>query len=152
MWNSPEVQNGHRRILTEDEEARLWGKGLLGGFSAESLMYTIQFYNGKLFGLLAGEHRLLRLCNIFVKENYIFDESFSRIFDGSLNDLKKRPRSIKHLCHEVGHQHDRCLAAGCSVYINKVQGFAACLQSFYFRPKGIIEGMFFPKIFSKLMY
>ena len=28
-----------REETTQDEEAILWGKGLLGGFSAESLMY-----------------------------------------------------------------------------------------------------------------
>lgn len=101
------------------------GKGLDGGFSAESLMYTIYFYSGKLFGLRAGEHRLL--------------------------DLKEKPRFIKHKCHEVGHQHDRCLAAVYSVYINKVQCFAASLQSFYFRPHGIIAGTFFPNIFLHLI-
>ena len=46
-----------REEITEDEEAVLWEKSLLGGFSAESFMYTILFYNG----LRAGEHRLLRL-------------------------------------------------------------------------------------------
>lgn len=50
-------------------------KGLLGGFSAESLICTICFIKGKLFGLRAGEHRLLRLRSSFVKENYIiFDD------------------------------------------------------------------------------
>ena len=123
-----------REEITEDEEAILWEKGLVGGFSAESLMYTIYFYNGKLFGFRAGEHRLLRLCNIFVKENYIiFDESLSKTFHGGLKDLKKL-RFIKHKCHDVGHQRDRCLAALYSVYISKVQGFAESLQSFYFRP------------------
>lgn len=79
-------------------------------------MCTI-FYNGKLFGLRSGEHRLLRLCNNFVKENYItFDESLrSETFHGGLRDLKKEPRFIKHKCHEVGHQHDRCLATLYSV-------------------------------------
>ena len=50
-----------REEITEDKEVILWEK-------AESLMFTIYFYNGKLFGLRAGEHRLLRLCNIFVKK------------------------------------------------------------------------------------
>ena len=68
-----------REEITEDEEGILWEKGLLGGHSAESLMYTMYFYNGKLFGLRACEHRLLRFCNICVKENMIiFDESLSK--------------------------------------------------------------------------
>ena len=51
--------------ITEDEKAILWEKGLDGGFSAELLMYTIYFYSGKLFGLRAGERRLLRFCKFF---------------------------------------------------------------------------------------
>ena len=47
----------YREEITEDEEAIwLWEKGPLRGFSAELLMYTIYFYNGKLFGLHPGEH------------------------------------------------------------------------------------------------
>ena len=51
-----------REEITEDEEAVSWEKGLLGRFSAESLMYILFIfnYNGKLFGLRAGEHRQLR--------------------------------------------------------------------------------------------
>ena len=61
VWNRPEVQNGHprRNNLRWRGDMKLiwlWEKGPLGGFSAESLMYTTYFYNGKLFGLRAGEH------------------------------------------------------------------------------------------------
>ena len=96
-------QMDSREEITEDEEGILWEKGLLGGHSAESLMYTIYFYNGKLFGPRACEHRLLRFCNICVKENLIiFDESLSKTFQGGLKDLKKKPHLIKHKCHEIG--------------------------------------------------
>ena len=75
------------------------------------------------------------LCNIFVKENnIIFDESLFKTFHGGLKDLKKKPRFIKHKCHEVGHQYDRCLTALHSDYISKVQDFAVSLQNFHFRP------------------
>lgn len=124
-----------REEITEEEEAILWEKGLLGGHSAESLMNTIYFYNGKMFGLRAGEHRLLRLCNIYVKENLIiFDESLSKTFHGGLKELKNTPRFIQHKCHDIGSQHNRCLAALYTMYINKVQGFGEALESFYFRP------------------
>ena len=46
----------------------------------------------------------------------------------------KKPRLIKHKCHEIGRQHDRCLAALYSVYISKGQGFPESVQNFYFRP------------------
>ena len=77
-----------------------------------------------------------------VKENLIiFDESFSKTFHGGLKDLKKKPRLIKHKCHEIGVEHDRFLAALYSVYITKVEGFAESVESFYFRPhrKGTFE-------------
>ena len=57
--------------MTEDEEGILWEKGLLGGHSAPSLVYSLYFYNGKLFGLQSGKYRLLRFCNICVKGNLI---------------------------------------------------------------------------------
>ena len=122
-----------REEITEDEEGILREKGLLGGHSAESLMHTIYFYNGKVFGLQAGEHRLLFF--LYYKENLIiFDESLCKTFYGGLKDLKKKPRLIKHKCHEVGHQLDRCLAALYSVNISKVQGFYESVQSLYFPP------------------
>ena len=52
-------QMDSREEITEDEEGILWEKGLLGRHSAESLMYTIYFYNGKPFGLRACEHSYL---------------------------------------------------------------------------------------------
>jgi hypothetical protein len=53
-----------REEINDEEEAVLWEKGLLGGQTAESLLQTLYFYNG------ACKHRLLRLCNILVGENY----------------------------------------------------------------------------------
>ena len=82
---------------------------------------------------------------------YLGSASFSIMFHDGLNDLKEKPLFIKHKCHEVGYQHDRCFAAVYSAYINKVQGFAVNLQSFYFRPQWIIEGMLFLKIFLRLI-
>lgn len=107
------------------------GKRLLGGHSDESLMYTIYFYNGKLFGLRACEHRLLRFCNICVKENLIiFDESLSKTFHGGLKDLKKKPRLIKlsamKLVMSMIDVWQHCIQ--CS----KVQGFADSVKVFLF--------------------
>ena len=57
--------------VTEREETILWDTALLGANTAESLLNTVYFYNGKLFGLRAGEHRLTRLSNIVVEGNKI---------------------------------------------------------------------------------
>jgi hypothetical protein len=40
--------------VTAEEESLFWKKGLLGGTKAESLLYAVCFYNGKMFDLRAG--------------------------------------------------------------------------------------------------
>ena len=90
-----------RSGVTDEEELELWRQNLLGGQSAESLLNTLYFYNGKLFGLRPNEHRLLRISNIVLVNNLIiFDESLSKTFHGGLKDLKKQARYIKHICHQ----------------------------------------------------
>ena len=36
---------------------KFWEMNLLGTSSAKSLLYTVYFYNGKIFGLRGGDHR-----------------------------------------------------------------------------------------------
>ena len=52
-----------REEITEEEENAFWDKGLLGPHTAKSLLHTIYFYNGKLFGIRSNEHRNLRFVN-----------------------------------------------------------------------------------------
>lgn len=128
--------------ITEEEEAKLWDMKLLGSYSAELLLYTVYYFNGKLFGLRAGEHRLLRLANIIVKENIIiFDESCCKTYRGGLDDLKNKPRYIEHECHAMGEVHNPCLASIYQLYIGKVRKLAGKIESFYFRPNrsGLFE-------------
>ena len=56
-----ERKKPQRGDVTEEAELEQWRQNLLGGHSAESLLNTLYFYNGKLFGLRANEHRLLRI-------------------------------------------------------------------------------------------
>ena len=49
--------------ISAEEEKMFWDKGLLGCQTAETLANTIYFYNGKLFGIRAKEHRDLRYAN-----------------------------------------------------------------------------------------
>ncbi len=121
--------------ITEEDERKLWEMKLLGSQSAESLLHTIYYFNGKLFGLRSGEHRLLRVHNIKVKENMIiFDESHCKTFQGGLNDVKNKPRYIEHVCHDIGEVHYPCLVNMYEVYISKVRKLVEKIESFYFRP------------------
>lgn len=57
--------------MSEKREKKtfLWDVALLGANIAVSLLNAVYFYNGKLFGLRASEHRLIRLSNIVVEGN-----------------------------------------------------------------------------------
>ena len=103
------------RSNREREETILWDMALLGANTAESLLNAVYFYNGKLFCLRAGEHRLIRLSNIVVEGNKIvFDEFRSKTYKGGLKDLKNKPRYIVHICHKNGESHSPCLALKCT--------------------------------------
>ena len=125
-----------RGEITLEEEELFWTKGLLGCHSAECLLNTIYFYNGKLFGLRSNEHRLMRVSNIVVKDCVIiFDESVSKTFHGGLKDLKKNRRLIEQKCHKIGEEHSRCLVQFYNLYLEKI---AVCIEAnphaFYFKP------------------
>ena len=56
MWSCSSFERAE--ITEEEEEATLWDMELLGSYSAESLLHIVYYFNGKLFGLRAGKHRL----------------------------------------------------------------------------------------------
>ena len=100
-----------RNEVTEDEEIPHWEKKLLGGDTAESLMHTLYFFNGKLSGISAREHRLLRLRNFTLSENcLVFNESISKTFHCGLKDLKHIPRNVERVCHKPGETHEHCIS------------------------------------------
>ena len=93
--------------VDEADENKFWTLGLLGKNSAKSLLNVVYFYNGKLFGLQASEHRNVSLENLEIGDNYIrFEENLSKTLHGVLLDLKYEPSVVKHVCHEVGQKHD----------------------------------------------
>ena len=92
------------------------------------------FYNGKLFGLRAGEHTLIHLSHVVEGNKIVFDEFRGKTYKGCLKDLKNIPRYIEHICHENRQSHSPCLASMYSVYIEKIPSHAESIDSFYFRP------------------
>ncbi|KAK3716290.1 hypothetical protein QZH41_014569 [Actinostola sp. cb2023] len=78
-----------KEFVSEEEEEMFWKQGLLGTCTAKSLLNTVYFYNGKLFGLRGGEHRNI-VVNIFeIGSNFLtFTENASKTFHGGLRDLK----------------------------------------------------------------
>ena len=82
MQSCTEIKTSGKRGNNKDETI-LWDMGLLGANNAESLLNTVYFYNRKLFGVWASEHRLISLSNILVGENEIvFDECRCKKYKG----------------------------------------------------------------------
>lgn len=124
-----------KQPVNEEDEMKFWTMGLLGKNSAKSLLNVVYFYNGKLFGLRASEHRNICLNNFEIGENYIrFEENVSKTYHGGLLDLKYEPRVVKHVCHEVGQKHYPCLVDMYRLYIGLVEIFGKGRGAFYFKP------------------
>ena len=95
------------KLPVDEADEKFSTLGLLEKNSAKSLLNVVYFYNGKLFGLCASEHRNVSLENFEIGDNYIrFEENLSKTFHRVLLDLKYEPRVVKHVCHEVGQKHD----------------------------------------------
>ncbi len=125
-----------REEVTEEEEKIMWQKDLLGCQTAKSLLYTIYFYNGKLFGIRAKEHRNLRVNNFRIDSvSVTYDESTSKTFHGGLKDLKYSPRVTKHICCSGKDvNHFPCIVNCYGTYIEKVKDLAKVNEAFYFKP------------------
>ena len=125
-----------KEAVTGEEEELFWSKGLLGCGTAKSLLNTVYYYNGKMFGLRGSEHRKLSLKNFELGPNFIkFEENLCKTFHGGgLTDLKYVPKRIKHICHNVGEKHNPCLLEVYRMYIGLVECKAKESDCFYLRP------------------
>ena len=56
-------QKEEKEFVTAEEERKFWEINLLRTSSSKSLLYTMYFYNGKIFGSRGGEHRNIVLNN-----------------------------------------------------------------------------------------
>ena len=123
--------------ITEEEENTFWEKNLLGSQTAKSLLHTIYFYNGKLFGIRSNEHRNLRYINFRVESNCTkYDESVSKTYHGGLKDLKYKPRVVKHDCCKENCElgHSRCLVECYKKYLEHIKTLSEEIDAFYFKP------------------
>lgn len=124
--------------ITEEEEKIFWNKNLLGCQTSRSLLHTIYFYNGKLFGIRSKEHRNLRYVNFRVESNsVIYDESVSKTYHGGLKDLKYTPRVVKHVCcnENADLSHFPCLVNCYAKYLENIKCLSEEVDAFYFKPK-----------------
>ena len=109
--------------VNNEEEELFWSKGLFAQSSARSLLNSVYFYNGNLFGLQASEHSIT-LANIRVFDDFIkFEENVSKTFNGGICDLKYVSHSFTHICHPKGQSHVRCLVELYHLYIGLCETF-----------------------------
>lgn len=100
-----------------------------------SLLNSVYYLKGKIFGLRRSENRNLSLKNFELGPNFIkFEEDFCKTFHGGLCDLKYVPNSVKHICHDIGQKHDHRLLEVYRLYIGLVECKAKEIDSFCLRP------------------
>ena len=86
--------------LTNKKKENVLATENKGCKSAKSLLHTVYYYEGKLFGLCGGEYRNITVANFDSGSNFIrFEENVVKTFYGVLTDLKYKPRVVTHLCH-----------------------------------------------------
>ena len=124
-----------RMEITEEDEQILWEKELLGDHTAKSLMNTMYFYNGKLFGLRSKEQRGLRFCNFRVDlVSITYDETVSKNHHGGLNNIKYSTQVVKHVCC-IGKEtnHTQCIRKCYAKYLERIKVIARKQEAFYFK-------------------
>ena len=57
---SLQTKKEEKEDVTDENEEKFWSAGLFGSGTAQQLLDTIYFYNGKMFGLRGGEHRIFQ--------------------------------------------------------------------------------------------
>lgn len=131
-----ETKKEERSEITGEDELLMWNKGVLGCHTAKSLLRTIYFYNGKLFGLRAKEHRNLRYSNFRIETDCVmYDESVSKTYHGGLKDLKYKPRVVKHICCDgKDANHYPCIVNCYATYLEKIKHLSGEIEAFYFKP------------------
>ena len=89
---SLQTKKEDKEAVTDEDEEKFWSGGLFGSGTAKQLLHTIYFYNGKMFGLRAGEHRNICVNNFCLGPNVInFEENVCKTFHGGITDLKYEP-------------------------------------------------------------
>ena len=112
---------------------------MLGEASAKTLLHTIYFYNGKIFGMRPQEYLQLRLDDIKIEDDktIVYQKNISKTFHGGIADMKKRGGVVKHLCHgNENDGHDHCLVKIYKRHFELVSKLRENVKAnaFYFQP------------------
>lgn len=120
----PIKQRKKRKKRLQRKKKRSLGRRICSVVRVLGHWYPLfNFYNGKLFGIRAKEHRGLRYNNFRVQSNVvIFDETVSKTYHKGLKDLKRAPRVVKHMCHnDLNVHHFPCLINCYATYLKHIK-------------------------------
>lgn len=95
--------------LSENDEKCLWEKNILGNSTSKSMLYSVFFYNCKLFGLRGiDEHRNLAINQFELHDEndndrplIIFKGRTNKTCKGGLNQRNVSPKVIKHIFSDI---------------------------------------------------
>ena len=123
----------HTEVISEEEEAVLWDKGILGNGSPRALLRAVFFLNGKNFCLRGGqEHRRLKLSQLQRgDDHWKYVENGSKNFRGGIADLR---RENKVVYQYSGTSRSTCHVRLLDMYIEKLPCEAKRKDCFYFTP------------------
>ena len=78
-------QKEEKEFVTTEEDRKFWEMNILGKSSAKSLLYTVYFYNEKIFGLQGGDHRNIVLNNFELGSNFI-EKPLTSLFNAAFHE------------------------------------------------------------------
>ena len=131
----------HADVLSYEEEALLWNKGLLGTDSPRALFNAVFFMNGKVLCLRGGrEHKALKMAQFSFgheggRELVVYAEHGSKNRSGSYKD-KSENKIVKHFADPS--LNERCYVSLLKTYFEKLSPEVKDIENadFYWKPKG----------------
>lgn len=124
----------HTPAISDEEEADLWRKKILGDHSPLALVRAVFYQNGKNFCLRGGqEHRQLKFSQLTrEKTHWKYVENGSKNFRGGVSDLRRENKVVQQFpCASAG---TKCHAYLLDLYVSKLPEEAKQKGAFYFTP------------------
>ena len=121
------------KMITAEEEALLWEKGILGDSSPTALLRSVFFMNGKNFCLGGGrEHRRLKLSQFTRKGDHWEYVDESKTLRCGASNVRRESKVYRQYPHpSAGHA---CHFYLLDLYFSKLPSCAKAKNAFYFTP------------------
>ena len=126
----------HARVLSDDDEDKLWRSGVLGTSSPQMLQNAVFYMVGKAFSLRGGtEMRSLAISQIKRfrdPDRYVYTENASKTNSGTFRKLHISTKVVPvFACPQAG---ERCTVYLLDLYLSKLPQEAFTQDVFYLRP------------------